>query len=307
MNRLLLFFLLLSSLYQVNAASPLSGVLYNEKIPSPALIATLNHFGICHDSTWESILRETQSKWLRSPHQERWDFDSHVDPNPEKTYALFSELDMTQPIWNSQCEYTYAVILGATVQVMRQRFWFLKQAWEKGVRFKELIILVGDRPLVPALENAAALLESPYPIRPNWEPTGALPRNETEAAKLIFDQLDLPQEWRKMPHLFVDTPRPAGENRPRTSDTFLYWLQISPPTRGSFFIVSSQPFIGRQDSIARTYLSSLSEIDTVGEGFSLDFYKKMPQATSILLDELARWIYEERTSSFKRSPCVKER
>lgn len=270
--------------------------LYNaEGRPSDALVKVLNAFGICQDGSWETIVQETQSKWLNGPHRERWEFEICHDSNPQKTYELFTDLSMTQSIWNKNCEYAYGVILGSSVQVMRQHFWFLKQAWEHGMRFKQLVILVGDRPLAPELENESTLIDpanSPYPFRKDWKPPATLPKNETEAAKLIFDQLDLPEQWRTMPFIFIDTPCPQNARRPNTSDTFIYWLKSANPAPGSCLIVSRQPFIKRQDAVAHHCLPPCFTIETVGEGFSMEDFLKEPRGTAILLDELARWIYE---------------
>lgn len=311
LERLLFLALWLFYACQGDASCPL----YNaEGGPSQALIAVLNAFDICHDGKWDAIIRETQAHWLNAPNREKWETALRLDSNPQHTYALFSNLLMTQSIWSQNCEYEYGIVLGSTVQIMRQSFWFLKQAWEQGVRFKQLVVLVGDRPLEADIENEAMLTDSSrssYPFRTDWKPPATLPKNETEAAKLIFDQLALPEEWRSMPLLFVDTPRPPNARRPRTSDTFVYWLQMAHSPPGSCLIVSRQPFVGRQDAVAHNYLPNAFSIETIGEGFSLDDYMKEPKALAILLDELARWIYEVvvvgSRSGFNRPPCLKER
>lgn len=307
-----LFVLWLFYACQAFASCPL----YNaEGGPSNALIDVLNAFDICHDGSWETIIQQTQARWLKGPNQERWEFAVRPDENPRKTYALFSNLLMTQSIWSQHCEYEYGIVLGSSVQVMRQCFWFLKQAWDEGVRFKQLVVLAGDRPLAADLENEAILTDpsySPFPFRADWKPPATIPKNEIEAAKLIFDQLALPKEWRSMPLLFVDTPRPPNARRPNTSQTFVYWLQTAHPSPGSCLIISRQPFVGRQDAVAHNYLPSCFSTETIGQGFSLDDYLKEPRGLAILLDELARWIYEAvdvgtKASDFSRPPCLKER
>lgn len=280
-------------LTRLEGASHLSTVLFDERGgPSSTLLHVLSAFQISSTS-WEEIVSETQEKWLRK--KERWEIGAIQDCYPERSYQLFSSLNMTQTLYNESCQYHYGVVLGATLQVVRQRFWFLKQAWDQGVRFDTLVLLTGDRSLDPNLENQQNLIDpdaSPYPFKEGWQFSGNSPKNETEMMLLVLEQLDLPSEWAALPLSVVDTPRPIGATRPQTSHTLDCWMD-SHPQPGSLLLVSSQPFAGRQEAITRQHLPSSFTIDCCAEGFSLKRFKEESRALAILQDELARWIYTE--------------
>lgn len=252
------------------------------------LFELLDYFGIKHDS-WEQVVTETQEKWLRQEGKELWEVEKKQDCNPEKTYCLFSKINMTQEILPQKNCYDYAIILGATLGIMRERFYALKVLWDQGLHFNKLIVLVGDRRRDPQLEDLKALTTSKFPFREGWQFSGAIPKNETELAMLAFEQLDLPSYWNNIT-TFDDTPLKEGQKRPTTADTFNHW-QLCHPKAGSCLIFSSQPFIQRQNLTAQIILGQDFAIETVGKGISWEEYKSHPQALAIMLDELARLIY----------------
>lgn len=274
-------------------AVPLSHVLYNQdQGPSQPLLQVLEVFEIKHNGTWDDIVAQTQKKWLRKDGKERWDVEDMIHASPEMIYDLFSKLALVQPKYSSESHYEYAVILGATLQKVRSRFNFLSKEWKKGMRFNKLVILTGDRLLNPDFENQEALINpslSPYPFRKDWSFSGQLPKNETEMMLLVLDQLDLPKEWQSKKPIIADAPQKKGK-RPNTEDTVWEWLAKNPQP-GSTLIVTDQPFLGRADTIVRKILPDFS-IETVGEGVSFDYFKSEKKATPVILDELARWIYE---------------
>ncbi|NGX54380.1 MAG: hypothetical protein K1000chlam4_01106, partial [Chlamydiae bacterium] len=198
--------------------------------PSSDLLKVLTTFDVCHDGSWDSIIETTQKRWIRREDVELWEIPPKDDPDPRKTYDLFTQLEMTQAIHAKRCDYDYAIVLGASAEPVRQRYQFLKEEWERGVRFNKLIVLTGDRPCVPGLDDIE----------------GPLPQNETEMMKRLFKQMDLPAEWDAIV-LFVDAPKRPGMRRPDTIDTYRKWLAMDPKP-GSCLIISSQPFIFRQTS-----------------------------------------------------------
>jgi hypothetical protein len=298
MNKTFFSLLLILILGFALHADPLrrANILYNNcGDPSDPLLTLLNSYSIPHDGTWKTIVPETQKAWLKDKNNENWMLDATKDPAPEKTFSLFSLVEMTQGFESSCSCYDYALVLGSILQVVRDRLHFLKKEWEKGMRFKSLVFLGSDRQLYPIIEGEKGLLNSPYPIREGWSFQGYYPKNETEMLRFAFDQMDLPEEWRTaIPFLFVHTPGNPHRKRPRTIDTLEFWLKSFCPTASSLLIVSSQPFIGRADSIARYVFAENFIVETVGPGFTLERYIEQPQGLGILKDELARWIYQER-------------
>jgi hypothetical protein len=235
--------------------------------PSETLVKTLDYFCIPHTS-WEEIVSETQKKWLRQSGEELWNVTPRQDPSPEKSYELFTTLGLTETLHATKKNYDYVVILGVTLPEMRKRIGFLKK---ENICFNQLVFLVGDRPLDPEKEAGY----------------GA---NETEMAKKVFQEM-APAEWNNV--VFVDTPRKPVEKRPTTADTFEYWLQMKPKP-GSVLVISGQPFIQRQDLIAKEYMPSSFSVETIGNGFSLEEYRRYPRGLPTVLDELARLIYQTR-------------
>jgi hypothetical protein len=258
--------------------------------PSEALLTLLTAYGIQHNGSWDSIQKETEKAWLsHGRNRELWEIAPVQDIAPGQSFALFSALGMTDTISARQSSYDYGVVLGALLQSVRQRFWFLKQEWDRGVRFSELIILTGDRPLDTQFEGEKELLDqacSPYPFRSGWTWNAPIPTNETEMMQLVFDQLDLPEAWRSMPVLFVDAPKPDGLRRPHTEHTLLYWLAAKPKP-GSLLMVSNQPFVCRQGELLRLYLPQEFSLEAVGICLPFETYVKEKRAAAVLLTQLA--------------------
>lgn len=303
-----LFFFSLFLIIAPFSAIQADGCCYTEVLyskchgPSQALLNVLNAYDVDHGGNWEQIVTVTQEKWLRPADTSRWEIRDR--PYLEGSYALFSALGMTQSREASDCFYRYGAVFGGSVKMMRQRLWFLKQEWDRGVHFRELVLLTGERSLSPRHEGPTVLLTCPYPMRPGFEPPEELPKTETEAFLFLIDQLDLPDSWRSKITLINSPERPGGK-RPRTIDTLRDWMAFD-PTPGSVLFVSNQPFIPRQDLIARQILPQSPYgtgfvIDTIGPGFTKEEMQALPNSTGILLDDLARWIYEAIT------PCLSSR
>lgn len=261
--------------------------------PSAPLLALLQLHGIHHDGSWPSIQQATEQAWLNHGRsKERWELEPTVNHSPQDTFNLLRELGMIDRVYASEFYYPYGVVLGATLKTVRQRFWTLKQEWDRGVHFDELVILTGDRPLDPNFEGEKELIDpasSAYPFRADWHFSGILPKNETEMMRLVFEQLDLPSEWNCLKVTFVDTPKPEGLKRPHTEHTLFHWLAMK-PTPGRLLVVSNQPFVCRQDALLRSFLPTPFSMETVGEGLSYEYYLSENKALSVLLAEVAYWI-----------------
>ena len=271
-------------------------------MPSTALLETLETFGVRHDGTWCSIQQATENAWLS--HGRNVDLQhipSIADDKLERTYSLFTRLGMTQTFSPEETCYDYGAVLGSIAPLVRQRLWFLKKAWDSGVRFSTLVFLAGDRPLDPITESEKALIDPascPYPFREGWKWDGQLPTNETEMMRLVFDQMALPKEWSDMPLMVADAPKPSGMKRPHTEHTLWAWLEMHPHP-GNLLAISDQPFICRQDAVLKTLLPQDFEMETAGQGFPVERLRQEPKGTAILLAELAYRIklYLEETQA----------
>ncbi len=226
-----------------------------------------------------NILAETQKRWLRKPGQERWHV---VELSPEqKSFVLNWAIE--QGLYKSwkplESKYDKAFILGATTSRMEKRLKYLKELWEEGIRFSEVVWLTGDRPLDKQVDGLFERCS-----------------NESEAAHLLWEEAALPKEMRKLSVVFSATPmKKEGTvlRRPNTADTIQEWLKTtSKPCKLLF--VSDQPFCGYQFAVIKGCLPDSFPFDVVGKGLD-------PTSSSgsgaVILDTVARWIYQENLNN----------
>lgn len=247
----------------------------------------------------EEAISETQAHWLRKPGTERWEMDRKFNfsaADQASVQASFTNLLMIQAVQPQKSEYAYVVILGATVKTMRARFAYFLEQWKNfGLRAPKVIFLVGQRPRAPEVESTDLLLgnyEHQLPLDTAWKAPFVLPKTETEMAKLIVEQSDLPEELTKNMITFVDTPLQKTKSgalvRPNTTDTVDYWLASTKSPAGSILAVSSNPYSGYQHAaLVRVFPPDFS-VETVGPAAN------NPGDFELLFDSAARWLYQYR-------------
>lgn len=252
--------------------------------------------GIEHDGTLETIVKETQKKWLRPAGLERFQVSDVRADKSEIFMPLLAKIGLVDEVYPSQTSYDYCLILGATVSTVRIRIAYAVKLWNEGIRFKNLVFLSGARTLDPVLEKASVLCDTQQkvlPIRSDWKwNEQQTPVTETDMMKLVYDQAELPDSFRTIPLTVVDAPQQMGVNgvmrRPNTGDTIVAWLANN-PTPGTCLVMSTQPFVGYQDTVVRTELPSTFLVETVGRGDDED-----SGSVLVYLDSLARWLYQEQ-------------
>ena len=144
-------------------------VLIDENV-SPTLKKILEVTNITHDGNLQSVVEATQKAWLRKAGTERWDVDDSFEKLHDQLYPLFKELGILEEITPSKKVYDYGVVLGAMVTRIRDRLNLMLRAFESGVRYKKLIIQVGDRERHPEKESKEVLFDRNngfLPIRPD--------------------------------------------------------------------------------------------------------------------------------------------
>jgi hypothetical protein len=280
----------------MNAISQRSYFLTEDGDIIPPLKTCLALCNITYDGTLSHIVQLTQKNWLRAPHQERWQQGEFATNEKEKFLDCFHQLHMVEEIRPQARHYTYALLLGGVATRMRTRLAYLLELWNNGVRFDHLIILVGERPLDPTAESPEILFDYKNDLGPfakkEWNPPLEFPQTETDAMVLILSQAQLPEEFQSLPIVIVDTPAQFIEGssdkkrRPTTADTIKQWL-TGVPRPGSCLVISSQPFVGYQDSVVKTFLPTHFSVETVGAAAKDDI------KIATMLDTLARWIYQE--------------
>lgn len=277
-----------------------SYILSEDDKPTQSLIGLLNILNIQHHNDLASIVDATQKAWLRKPNEERWHQQEVHQEKKEELQKYFAQLRIVDEIQPSKKHYAHAVFLGATVARVRTRLNHLKQLLEQGISFDHIVVLGGQRPLDPKLENEAILFDannSDLPFKSTWKLQGNIPANEMEMMKMVIDQADLPESI-KTKIMYVDTPMQTAADgtlrRPTTGDTIKEWLKMN-PEKGSILAISNQPYVGYQDSVIRTFVPGEFTIETVGQAADTVSQTTEPDLTiANALDNIARWLYQEK-------------
>ena len=265
--------------------------------PRPCLLKLLAEFGIEHDGTLDDIVNKTQASWLRKPGQERWDLASEKTAKLAQNQGLFRACGCMDEVAPALMQYDYAIVMGALTARMRMRLAYAVELWKNGVRFKQLILLSGRRPRMPQLETenmilGIGLVKNPLTKKPDWQFSGPLPENEADIMRVLFEQADLPADFlANVQVVFVEAPMKLNADgqlvRPTTADTVDEWLQQH-PVPGTCLLVTNNPYVGYQDSVARTLLPASFKIEAVGQIDTGD------SNLAVHLDNLARWLHQER-------------
>lgn len=217
------------------------------------------------------IVQQTQSRWLRHPHQERWEM-TELEEEQKALVLTWAQHEGFYDAWTpNETHYDQAIILGATTYRMQSRLGELKRIWQSGVRFDEILFLTGDRPLDP-IETFTDSCQT-----------------ETEAAYLIFQITDLPKEMRELPFRIISVPM-SNIGRPNTKDTILAYAEEMDSPKKALFI-SDAPFCGYQFAVINAYLPDAFLFDVAGKKADPSVH---PAAAAITLDAIARWLYQEK-------------
>ncbi|MBP7074182.1 MAG: hypothetical protein KBA81_02225 [Rhabdochlamydiaceae bacterium] len=256
------FFLIFSMLF----ASFLYGV---EGIVTPELLTLLEHFQLKHDGNLPSIVEVTQRAWLRPHGKERWEADDHFsgeDREAVLTYYLQTgKLNDKRPL---KKVYQAGAICGSTTDSMKNRIHFLEQLVKGGLQVREIVLLSGSRALDPKIDR---LLE------------GCMTEGDAFMALWKVSDLYSKNVWKHLDHPMIALEN-GSYRRPNTYDTFLLWQQTNP--QGPVLIITDQPYCCYFEAVAQWAFPRGFEYEVVGKGVSPE-----SQTTSILLDNLARWIY----------------
>lgn len=262
------YFFCLISLCTLLHASPIQ----DHRIDPKALSELAHVLGIAPDA---DIISETQKSWLRKSGQERWEM--HEISAEQRQFVLnWAKEQGLYAAWKPLYkQYDKALILGATTSRMQLRLDYLKQLWEEGIRFHEIVWLTGDRPLDPRVDGLITRCD-----------------NESQAARILWEEAHLPNEMRALRSTFIAVPMKkegASYHRPQTADTIIAWLDVSSEPCTALF-VSDQPFCGYQYAVIKSMLPEAFQFDLVGQGVDPDIH---PAAAAITLDSIARWIFQE--------------
>lgn len=236
----------------------------SEEVITPDLLTLLHHFHLEHDGSIKSIKEVTQKAWLRPKGKERWetiDRYNSVDRAAvleyyEKTGKL-EERRPTKPVYQT------ALICGATTISMQKRVNFFEKLIHEGLCIEKVVLLSGARPLDSAVDE----------ILPGCQTEGDALEKLWKMTSIYFN----------LPWVSMEQPL-VGERRPTAYDIFKFWSEGGTP--GRVLIVTNQPYCCFFESVAQVAMPDGVEFEVVGPAATPDALK-----TDVLLDNLARWIY----------------
>lgn len=239
---------------------------------NPALRELLAYLQVKNDGTLSSMVQATQQAWVRPANKELWQLDDLPEAQRAVVLNYAQRLGFIDEVKPVGTHYEFSLVLGGTINGMRNRIEYLRQQWEQGTRFRHLVFLVSERPLDPTIETEAK----------EWGTEG-------EAARQLWAQATLPTDLRNVDTTFIVTPlqhdAQGGIRRPSRADTLTAWKATN-PVPGSCLLISSQPFVSFDQAIARNILSKDFFIETVGAAASTKNLK-----ATVVLDTIARWLY----------------
>jgi hypothetical protein len=281
-------FILYFLLFIFSITIPFDEFFTAENQTTPAFKQLLKEHLDCESSNLSDIVTATQAGWMRSDDIERWEL-SNIEADQD-TVELFRELGLVDAVDPLNTEFDYAIIFGATVQAMRKRLAYLLELYNKGVRFKQIVFLVGDRKRDPVKESDEVLQNKENQYLTNKDNVECYaqtpPSNETEMAQMIWNQAML-FELSKIPVIFVHAQSTIINGivrRPTTIDTVQTWKKEHNPKQGSRILaISSQPHIRRQGFILQSQLPGCF-VETAGPGTN---QRNLP----LFFDEIARHLY----------------
>lgn len=241
----------------------------------PSLITLFSQLNTpIEKSNLAQIVAYTQKEWLRSKGQERWQLQEKYAEHRNEILQCMNDLGCIQEVHAQRKEYDIAVVLGATYFRMKDRINYLISEYNRGIRFKELVFLSGQRPLDPVIEHDVL----------QWAHNSQPLATESDAMHYIVEHTEFP--FSDIKKTFIDVPMikngDAIERRPTSEDTF-YALLKQYPAISSCLLVSNQPYTLYQDTVARLCLPY--HIETIGS--------QADSATSNAeyLDNIARALY----------------
>jgi hypothetical protein len=181
-------------------------------------------------------------------------------------------IDETTPQYK---KYTYALLLGATTQVLTERLLYLKTLCDTGYEFAHIALLGGVR-----------LLQDEEKV--------GLPDNiqtEAEMMEYVYAQAGFDESKKLLINSQMIQKEDGTLTRPTTDTTFVDFIQAA-PQGGSCLVISNSPFTLRQRKVAERILDA-TEFPVDAAGANVDVTKYPREAVVILMDEFARTLYED--------------
>ena len=175
--------------------------------------------------------------------------------------------------------YDYAFLYGAFFKGMRYRLRRILEAWDSGIRFKELVVLTGDRKIrlgEGSPDNTEGLVAT-KPLE-----------TEEDLAELLLANTELPAGIKVT---FIKC-RHGRAGRPSTKDTLKTWLETA-PLPGTILAPTHPLIFVYQDLAAKNVLPETFLIDTTAKPFNRrGLGSSKGGYVSLVFDTIAKSLYE---------------
>jgi hypothetical protein len=294
-----------SELFQKN--SPRHFFINKDGTFTPGLIKLLKLSNLYDEKdTLQDVVTKTQKAWIAvqqgAQNKERSDLQDSAEQ--QKTAAEVVQTAKEMGLFNARApqlhRYTYGVVLGAFLNGVRERVAELAKAWEAGIRFDEVVILTGERPLRKGdgenddLKKLCDEKLSPLPFKKDWKlPDNAVYEYETDMARLVLDQVQLPEGMAKS-CTFTVVNAPRGKNlRPSTKDTYDTWIKEHNPKPGTIVATSTPLLCNYQQLTGENVLQGRMPLDTIGGPVTKELLQQHGnRIVSLIHDTAAKCLFE---------------
>lgn len=246
---------------------------------TPAVIALMKITGVDETLNLHDAIAPTQKSWLRPNDQERDILDEKYGDRVSDMMQHFKNLGLVDTVMPAMKRYDYVLLLGATYRSFQERLSFFETLVHDGLEAKSIVLLGSHR-----------LLERAREIEPMSREhlLSTTPLTEIDMMETLFGMLSLKSvDTKKV--ISIASPMKVLDDgrivRATTRDTVEDFLRAK-KRPGSVLVISSQPFLLRQHLVVRKALGAGWTVETVG------IHAASTSNTSVLLDELARTLYE---------------
>jgi hypothetical protein len=248
--------------------------------PSESLKALFECFKIKTDGTLQDMAKKAQEAWpLIPPHLNYETMNDKMDT----VKPLVKKLGFIDPIdFTSQKDYTYALVFSGHIDATCARIKYLVDLWKRGIRFENIIVLTSQRDLHPIKWDSLSAFSLKKGDKEVENRT-----TEYDLLKILYDHLDLPQEFKKIPVSFVSIPKKDFDFTYH-EDQVKAWL-VTNPKPGACLVVTNQPYVPALNNMLHNLLPrDFDIIDVVGYSVGTKH-----DSVSMWLGALSWWLYEE--------------
>lgn len=143
--------------------------------------------------------------------------------------------------------------MGSIVKNMREQLIFLSQLVDQGkiiiTPYTKILFLTSERALFKSENQDVLLNPIPYKAREGLVAPRVLPNDERNAAKFIWDQLEIANDLRDKLPIFVEANKKINTSRAETEDTVEAYLSRDDIQDGTGVIISNNPYIYYQEKV----------------------------------------------------------